>query len=153
MAASGLRVQDTYRYHGHSISDPGSSYRTRDEIQGVRRARDPIEHVRTLLVELKLASSSELKQVCVPQLASAGYRCLLGTYARPPCLMCNLHNWHCKLRSGAHSVWSWRRTLCLMGDLYITAAATVMLALRCSWSASSKRASRMTLRLPRRESD
>ncbi len=56
-------MQDTYRYHGHSISDPGSTYRTRDEIQGIRRARDPIEHVRALLLEHGLAKPEELKQV------------------------------------------------------------------------------------------
>lgn len=54
---------DTYRYHGHSISDPGSSYRTRDEVQGVRRARDPIEHVRKIMVDHKVATPDQLKKL------------------------------------------------------------------------------------------
>ena len=45
------------------ISDPGNSYRTRDDVQGVRRARDPIEHVRHLLMEHGLAEGSDLKKV------------------------------------------------------------------------------------------
>jgi pyruvate dehydrogenase E1 component alpha subunit len=52
----------TYRYRGHSMSDP-AKYRTREEIDEVRKKRDPIEHVGLKLVELKLASEDELKAI------------------------------------------------------------------------------------------
>merc|ERR1711992_85153 len=53
----------TYRYHGHSMSDPGTSYRTREEIQEVRHNRDPITSFKEKMVSAGLADADELKQI------------------------------------------------------------------------------------------
>ena len=53
----------TYRYHGHSMSDPGTSYRTREEIQDMRQTRDPITNLRERMVSSKLADADELKKI------------------------------------------------------------------------------------------
>ena len=52
----------TYRYRGHSMSDP-AKYRTREEVQKVREERDPIDHVRQLLLTGKHASEDDLKAI------------------------------------------------------------------------------------------
>ncbi|MFC6687908.1 pyruvate dehydrogenase (acetyl-transferring) E1 component subunit alpha [Jhaorihella thermophila] len=52
----------TYRYRGHSMSDP-AKYRTREEVQKVRETRDAIEHVRHLLLEGKHATEDDLKAI------------------------------------------------------------------------------------------
>jgi pyruvate dehydrogenase E1 component alpha subunit len=51
----------TYRYRGHSMSDP-AKYRTREEVDKVRHDQDPIEQVRNRLLAAKM-SEQELKAI------------------------------------------------------------------------------------------
>jgi pyruvate dehydrogenase E1 component alpha subunit len=52
----------TYRYRGHSMSDP-QKYRTRDEIDEVRKTRDPIDHLQERLAKEGLADDAALKAI------------------------------------------------------------------------------------------
>lgn len=54
---------NTYRYHGHSMSDPGITYRTKEEVQTVRETRDPVEISRNMILERKWASEEQLKEI------------------------------------------------------------------------------------------
>jgi pyruvate dehydrogenase E1 component subunit alpha len=52
----------TYRYRGHSMSDP-AKYRTREEVEKIRTEHDPIEQVRQRLLATKRSNEDALKRV------------------------------------------------------------------------------------------
>lgn len=50
----------TYRYRGHSVSDPGH-YRTKEEVEDYQKNRDPIQQMANHLISNKMATEEELK--------------------------------------------------------------------------------------------
>jgi pyruvate dehydrogenase E1 component alpha subunit len=52
----------TYRYRGHSMSDP-AKYRTKEEVQEMRERHDPIESLRKVIVEAGQASDEDFKSI------------------------------------------------------------------------------------------
>ena len=56
-----LLEMKTYRYRGHSMSDP-AKYRTREEVQKMREQSDPIETARKMLLEQGV-TEADLKKV------------------------------------------------------------------------------------------
>ncbi|EGW35792.1 alpha subunit of pyruvate dehydrogenase [Spathaspora passalidarum NRRL Y-27907] len=52
---------ETYRYGGHSMSDPGTTYRTREEVSQMRSRNDPIAGLKATLLEKGIATEKEIK--------------------------------------------------------------------------------------------
>jgi pyruvate dehydrogenase E1 component subunit alpha len=52
----------TYRYRGHSMSDP-AKYRSKEEVDKYRNERDPIDHVRKIMLDNKMTDEGALKAV------------------------------------------------------------------------------------------
>ncbi len=57
-----LLEMKTYRYRGHSMSDP-AKYRTREEVDAMREQHDPIEMLRNIILDGGHASEDEFKAI------------------------------------------------------------------------------------------
>jgi pyruvate dehydrogenase E1 component alpha subunit len=57
-----LMEMKTYRYRGHSMSDP-AKYRTKEELQKMRTEHDPIDHLRATILETKVIDEEGFKAI------------------------------------------------------------------------------------------
>ena len=57
-----LIEMQTYRYRGHSMSDPGN-YRSKEEVLNMREKHDPINLYQSYILDNKLASEEALKTI------------------------------------------------------------------------------------------
>ncbi len=79
----------TYRYYGHSLSDPRNEYRTREE-EAAWKAVDPIEKLKAQLVESGTATADEIAAVAagaVERNARAAQRAAAATDPDPSTLL------------------------------------------------------------------
>jgi len=79
----------TYRYYGHSLSDPRNEYRTREE-EAAWKAVDPIETLKGQLVETGIATGDEVAAViagAVERNARAAKRAAAATDPDPATLL------------------------------------------------------------------
>ena len=57
-----LLEMKTYRYRGHSMSDP-AKYRSKEEVEKYKEERDPIEALKGKLIRDKMVTEDELKNI------------------------------------------------------------------------------------------
>ncbi|WP_395648310.1 pyruvate dehydrogenase (acetyl-transferring) E1 component subunit alpha [Terricaulis sp.] len=57
-----LLEMKTYRYRGHSMSDP-AKYRTKEEVDEQKAKRDPIDHVKKVITDAGYATEEQLKDI------------------------------------------------------------------------------------------
>jgi pyruvate dehydrogenase E1 component alpha subunit len=57
-----LLEMKTYRYRGHSMSDP-AKYRSKEEVENYKEQRDPIEGLKARLFREKIATEDDLKDL------------------------------------------------------------------------------------------
>jgi pyruvate dehydrogenase E1 component alpha subunit len=55
-----LLEMKTYRYRGHSMSDPGN-YRSKEEVDNIKKHYDPIDILKKYIIDNKVASEEECK--------------------------------------------------------------------------------------------
>ncbi len=53
---------ETYRYRGHSMSDP-AKYRSKEEVDKYKKEHDPINNMREYLLKHKLANQADLDKI------------------------------------------------------------------------------------------
>jgi pyruvate dehydrogenase E1 component alpha subunit len=53
----------TYRYRGHSVADPDSTYRTKEEIENYRRSKDPLSLIQETLMAEGVLTADLAKEI------------------------------------------------------------------------------------------
>src|ERR1700751_4469522 len=73
----------TYRYRGHSMSDP-AKYRPKEEVDKVRTEHDPIEQVRSRVLKRGFATEDSLKKIDAEVRATVNEEAEFGTNDAEP---------------------------------------------------------------------